>query len=797
MKAKATQAAHSRSKANRRPQLSPKGTSFESSETASFEFKDNRPEAITQRTLQALPQNSPHVRQGMQLQDMANSSPHVRHLARMQEMIDNSPKIVAQRKQMEDISGVAIQKKEHTTGLPDNLKAGLENLAGMSMDDIRVHYNSSKPAALQALAYTQGTDVHIGPGQERHLPHEAWHAVQQKQGRVVPTVHMKLGRINDDQELEREADAMGREATHRRATQSAHDRHHPDPVPLVNTRPPARESRTQGTPQAIASSGPKVVQRILQVGREQYANGTAVNKRWQERLNAMPQVLAEYYAGLAHPESPSVTPREKAFDAITQTPRYQDWQTLNDLVCNWFMELADSPKPYEFPSWEKAYDAYKENMPEDERGLCIQLWKEIVKDAEGELYLSFWRAMYENEDAVEIANPVAHATSWMPDLEQEEKRQTPDEPAPRRLTETQTRMGFEVELGGMFKVVFPADKTEKQAAIATVNSVINHTLATYTLASTDKSAPKLEFLIDDFNEAEGTVQFEFRTTPFLRNFDPTGLRKQISSAITCLPLRSFQREARPTDIVTAMNDSGWSPTAEFRTVAALLVPTQTKLSVGNPPRLIQHVTHSIPLAGFLQLSPSEREFLIPGTKNAKTIIDLILFFYDKLMTTVTKDGTIKITTTSRGKTNPNIKTPLDVLIGMLEPKTAQQLIEMIHSTMPRSVALQSGETGTIGALHVLETLPNIAGLNTEGGKAYLSGEEKPRAPLFDPKRKDIRVLVEHRGTGGSGPDLVRAVNLALKGKTEELGAWQKIFSRLDNVRGDPIFVRWFRPSAKD
>jgi hypothetical protein len=25
-------------------------------------------------------------------------------------------------------------------------------------------------------------DIHIGPGQEKHLAHEAWHTVQQKQG---------------------------------------------------------------------------------------------------------------------------------------------------------------------------------------------------------------------------------------------------------------------------------------------------------------------------------------------------------------------------------------------------------------------------------------------------------------------------------------------------------------------------------------------------------------------------------------------------------------------------------------
>ena len=35
------------------------------------------------------------------------------------------------------------------TGLPDNLKAGVEALSGLSMDDVRVHRNSSQPAQLR------------------------------------------------------------------------------------------------------------------------------------------------------------------------------------------------------------------------------------------------------------------------------------------------------------------------------------------------------------------------------------------------------------------------------------------------------------------------------------------------------------------------------------------------------------------------------------------------------------------------------------------------------------------------
>ena len=97
--------------------------------------------------------------------------------------------------------------------MPDSLKSGVENLSGISMDDVQVHYNSDKPSQLQAHAYAQGTDIHIAPGQEKHLPHEAWHVVQQKQGRVQPTMQM-MGKvnINDDAGLENEADVMGAKA---------------------------------------------------------------------------------------------------------------------------------------------------------------------------------------------------------------------------------------------------------------------------------------------------------------------------------------------------------------------------------------------------------------------------------------------------------------------------------------------------------------------------------------------------------------------------------------------------------
>lgn len=101
---------------------------------------------------------------------------------------------------------------ENRTGMPDQLRSGLEQLSGMDMSGVRVHRNSARPANLQAHAYAQGQDIHLAPGQDRHLPHEAWHVVQQMQGRVRPTMQVEGAAVNDDVGLEREADQMGARA---------------------------------------------------------------------------------------------------------------------------------------------------------------------------------------------------------------------------------------------------------------------------------------------------------------------------------------------------------------------------------------------------------------------------------------------------------------------------------------------------------------------------------------------------------------------------------------------------------
>jgi hypothetical protein len=160
------------------------------------------------------------------LQQLADASPQVAQLRRLQALANERFAPVAQLaggpEEEELVQGkfataelpAQLQQapRANSTGLPDNLKSGIENLSGMSMDHVKVHYNSLRPAQLFALAYAHGDDIHLAPGQEQHLPHEAWHVVQQAQGRVQPTLEVGGTPVNDNPGLELEADVMGAHA---------------------------------------------------------------------------------------------------------------------------------------------------------------------------------------------------------------------------------------------------------------------------------------------------------------------------------------------------------------------------------------------------------------------------------------------------------------------------------------------------------------------------------------------------------------------------------------------------------
>lgn len=102
--------------------------------------------------------------------------------------------------------------RENKTGLPAELKEGIENLSSHLMDDLRVHYNSTEPTQLNAHAYEQGNEIHLSPEEQQQLPHKAWHVVQQKQSNIKIAIQLKGNPINNEKELEKEAEDRGLKA---------------------------------------------------------------------------------------------------------------------------------------------------------------------------------------------------------------------------------------------------------------------------------------------------------------------------------------------------------------------------------------------------------------------------------------------------------------------------------------------------------------------------------------------------------------------------------------------------------
>jgi len=182
----------------------PAKKSQESSSAGEADFLDSRSSTFQLKKFQESAQDSGRGSGLSQLQTKSSNHTGTSRVAQLQGLSDT---------RSTSAQPGLIQKKENKTGIPDGLKAGMESVSGMSLNDVSVHRNSDKPAQLQAHAYAQGTDVHLAPGQEKHLPHELGHVVQQKQGRVAPTVQLK-GEVpvNDSPSLEKEADSLGAKA---------------------------------------------------------------------------------------------------------------------------------------------------------------------------------------------------------------------------------------------------------------------------------------------------------------------------------------------------------------------------------------------------------------------------------------------------------------------------------------------------------------------------------------------------------------------------------------------------------
>jgi Domain of unknown function (DUF4157)/Fic/DOC family len=317
-----------------------------------------------------------------------NSSPRVQKLAQMKEGIQRSPRVESFRQLAEQMQpGAPAQLEEqpapNRTGLPDQVKSGVENLSGFSLDDVKIHYNSDKPAQLNALAYAQGTDIHVAPGQEKHLPHEAWHIVQQKQGRVRPTIQMKGGvPVNEDRALEHEADVMGGRAAGAPPAQGAAVANPLRDVPVSDSGPaqlvPQKKAVTGITHLVEMTEGGSVFEgkEVLEVEEgmiveiapdRQHTSRRGPNQEAHREVDRTGPVIYEWYRVLSvddEPMGPNVFIREDTFRPLS-------WEEmLKDLVpASLFMgdevpeEIYDLLGPAD--KWKEHIDASHHRFGED------------------------------------------------------------------------------------------------------------------------------------------------------------------------------------------------------------------------------------------------------------------------------------------------------------------------------------------------------------------------------------------------------------------------------------------------
>ncbi|MBI3230514.1 MAG: DUF4157 domain-containing protein [Burkholderiales bacterium] len=311
--------------------------------------------------------------------------------------------------------------QRNNTGLPDQLKSGVEALSGMSMDQVRVHYNSPKPAQLQAHAYAQGTDIHLAAGQEKHLPHEAWHVVQQAQGRVRPTMQLKAGTaINDDTGLEREADVMGEQALqmHTSAT-AAHDTQQETPIasPVVQRAFDEFGNEIPDFPQAdthshdSTSSGMLEETQTQQMPQFQFGGGGMFSQQ------PNPFTFPSQHSGFSfNPFAVSSTrSQESSTKKTRRDPKFVDWGAIKNKRQEYSMQIRKEKRDEQIRQsrFKHVFEAQREG--EEREKWAQEIHSKNPAVLESGIYKDEWYLMpYADILAEESEAVMATLQSWFP-----------------------------------------------------------------------------------------------------------------------------------------------------------------------------------------------------------------------------------------------------------------------------------------------------------------------------------------------------------------------------------------------
>jgi hypothetical protein len=127
----------------------------------------------------------------------------------------------AARNQQSAFFGAEAAAEHHPFfSLPPTVQAQMENSLGTDFSGVKIVPDSTTAVHIRANAFTQGETVHFAPGKyapgtdsgRELIGHELAHVVQQRQGRVSPSLQGQGLAINTDRSLEAEADRMGEAA---------------------------------------------------------------------------------------------------------------------------------------------------------------------------------------------------------------------------------------------------------------------------------------------------------------------------------------------------------------------------------------------------------------------------------------------------------------------------------------------------------------------------------------------------------------------------------------------------------
>jgi hypothetical protein len=238
---------------------------------------------------------------------------------------EGGPSILTRRR-------LPVETAAAPAALPEALRSGAEALGGFSLADVKVHRDSPEPAKLGALAFARGSDIHLGKARDQHLGHEAWHVVQQKQGRVRPTAEVAGVGVNVDASLEAEADRMGR-LLNRPSTVAAG----PAPRPAAGGMSPQARTGVSETCQLQLDGEPQKrvtpsdntnlsgVRDAVQIKWTQFQDATAAKKKQvlgaqnaHNALKSLKQAPADYKDPNAATVGPAKTktPDDKRFSEL-------------------------------------------------------------------------------------------------------------------------------------------------------------------------------------------------------------------------------------------------------------------------------------------------------------------------------------------------------------------------------------------------------------------------------------------------------------------------------------------------